>query len=484
MNSVMANIKREKLKVFLKNSGFFNQQIFEEHPEGYYALDLDGRFVQVNKQCEIVTGYVKEELYDLCYKDLLTSDCVEIVNAFYDKSLMGKIQNYQCTIMTKNHMKLVLDVTNAPIIGDDEILGIYGIAKDITIFYEQKRKVKESELLHRNLVEHSLDGIVVIRDNRLVYTNQEAASLLGASNKLDIIGESISKYIPINHNSAILNYLEEAEKGSPSALNEEKIIHTSGNELDVEVKAIPTVFEGCPAVYLIIRDITEKKIAHELMMNSEKLSVAGQLAAGIAHEIRNPITAIKGFLQLMEGGLQYKKEFFSVIFSEINRIELILSELLSLAKPPLDNYRHKNIGSILQHVVALTRSQATLHNIHITTFIRDKHLNVLCDENKLKQVFINFIKNAIEAMPNGGNITASAEPNGNGSVIIKIVDQGTGIPTEMLREIGKPFFTTKENGTGLGIMVSYEIIKHHNGEVKIDSNSNGTTISVILPISK
>ncbi|KKI93404.1 hypothetical protein WQ54_03980 [Bacillus sp. SA1-12] len=482
MNSVKARRERDKLKVFLENSGFFNQQIFEEHPDGYYALDKEGRFAQVNKEFERVTGYSKQDLNGLFYKDLLGSDCVKSVDASIQKILKGEIQNYQCTIITNSHTKLVLQVTNTPIIVDDEVVGVYGIAKDMTDYLAQERKLHEWEQLYCTLVNHIPYGIMVIREARIENVNQEAVFLLGTVNKEEIIGKDIYQFIPSSHKSSFVHYLQKSDEGFPSDLLEEKIVQVTGKEIDVEIKMIPAVRGDKPAIYFIMRDITERKLAHELMMNSEKLSVAGQLAAGIAHEIRNPITAIKGFLQLMEGSEQYQKEFFSVISAEINRIELILSELLALAKPPQEHYRHKNICSILQHVVALTRSQAILHNIHIHMSFKEKQLEVLCDENKLKQVFINFIKNAIEAMPNGGNITVCAESVRNGSVIVKITDEGTGIPKELLSKIGKPFFTTKENGTGLGIMVSYEIIKHHNGEVKIDSHPTGTTISVILPI--
>lgn len=173
-----------------------------------------------------------------------------------------------------------------------------------------------------------------------------------------------------------------------------------------------------------------------------------------------------------------------MISAEINRIEIILSELLALAKPQLERYRHIEVQSILKHVVALTKSQAILHNVHITTKFHSDPLFVLCDENKLKQVFINFIKNAIEAMENEGTITLTIDQHDDSFVVVNIQDQGPGIPKEILDKIGEPFFTTKENGTGLGVMVSFEIVKHHNGVISIESNSNGTTISIQLPMTK
>ncbi|WP_158638583.1 PAS domain S-box protein [Metabacillus litoralis] len=482
MNAITKSIQKEKLEAFLDQSEFFNQPLFEEHPEGYFALNLEGRFVKVNKVCEELTEHTKEELYQFTYEDLVYGE-IENFHYIFNRIKQGDIQKYECTIKTKSHNNRDLEITKSPIIVDNEIIGVYGIAKDITQFNQQKMFLEESERLHRSLVEHSPDGIIITQDDELVYANKEASLLLGAVSKENVIGKNIYELFPNSKEKIMVEFIENAEKGMPSSLYEETLIQFDGSKIDIEMKIIPTIFRGAKAIYFILRDITEKKLNHQLMINSEKLSVAGQLAAGIAHEIRNPITAIKGFLQLMEGGNDYRKEFFPVITAEINRIELILSELLALAKPQLDNYQLEEIIQILQHIVALTKSQAILHNISIETQFNSKQAHVFCDENKLKQVFINYIKNAIEAMKDGGTITITAKEEKN-YIVVQVKDEGPGIPKEIRDKIGTPFFTTKENGTGLGLMVSNEIIKHHKGEVKVDSSSTGTTITVNLPISK
>jgi two-component system, sporulation sensor kinase A len=154
-----------------------------------------------------------------------------------------------------------------------------------------------------------------------------------------------------------------------------------------------------------LRDITQSKKAQEHLQNSEKLSVAGQLAAGIAHEIRNPITSIKGFIQLMKSGFGEKQEYFDIITSEIERIELILSELLILAKPQSIKFKRNDIRVLLSQVTTLLDSQAILNNVQFATEFKPGITHIYCDENQLKQVFINFIKNSIESMPKGGRIT-------------------------------------------------------------------------------
>lgn len=246
---------------------------------------------------------------------------------------------------------------------------------------------------------------------------------------------------------------------------------------------IPTTYFGEPAVQIILRDLSEHKHAEELMIRSEKLSVAGQLAAGIAHEIRNPLTAIKGFLQLMHGEIEKDNQYFEIIFSELNRIEMILSELLMLAKPQETVFEKANVKTILLEVVTLLETEAILRNIVIEKKFSDENQEVVCDKNQLKQVFINLIKNAIEAMPNGGTVTISTKSE-NFSIVIEIKDEGEGIPKELLERLGEPFLTTKEKGTGLGLMITYKIVENHKGTIDVSSSEKGTVFTIKLPKQK
>src|SRR5690606_5088484 len=254
-----------------------------------------------------------------------------------------------------------------------------------------------------------------------------------------------------------------------------------GKQVYTELIGIPTTYFGESAVQVIIRDISDRIKAEELMIKSEKLSIAGQLAAGIAHEIRNPLTAIKGFLQLFNDDFDGKQNYFDIIFSELNRIELILSELLLLAKPSEIKFKNKDIRTILRDVVTLLETQAILQNIQINIEFQNEESIITCDENQIKQVFINLIKNSIDAMENGGNIYIRSIVTQE-FIYLLFIDEGCGIPKSILDRIGEPFYTTKEKGTGLGLMVSYNIIENHNGEIKVDSKENeGTTFEIMLP---
>ncbi|KAA9022616.1 ATP-binding protein [Niallia endozanthoxylica] len=216
-------------------------------------------------------------------------------------------------------------------------------------------------------------------------------------------------------------------------------------------------------------------------LQSEKHAVASQLAAGIAHEIRNPITAIKGFLQLIMADYKGEPMYFEVVESEIARVEAILKELMVLGKPAKIKYEKLSMQVLLDQVLMLMESHALLNNIQIVKRYNFRETTVVGDESQLKQVFINYIKNAIEAMPDGGTIFVEGFNPFKSTIQIQIIDQGCGIPSDMLGRVSEPFFTTKEYGTGLGMHVSSQIIEEHQGRVNISSNNDGTCIEVILP---
>lgn len=221
-------------------------------------------------------------------------------------------------------------------------------------------------------------------------------------------------------------------------------------------------------------------LSREAIEQNEKLSLAGVLAAGIAHEIRNPLTSLRGFIQL----LQHKQPFYTkIMLEEIDRINSIVSELLILAKPKVASYESKQLHLLIEDTLMLLKAQALLYNIEMTAAYHPDALQgkVLCDENRIKQVFINLVKNAMEAMLDGKGAVHIQLSQEDQWLLVSVTDEGGGIPRELIDSIGKPFITTKENGTGLGLMVCSQIITEHNGTIQFESERKGTRIEVRLP---
>lgn len=348
------------------------------------------------------------------------------------------------------------------------------------------KRTRESEDNYKQLIETLPESILIHNQNRILYVNKAGENMLGAQRKSEILGRSIHTFIySKDYQELATRRLKQLlEKSILSSNVEQKLLRLDGKIIFVEVSSRVIIFEGKEAVLSTVKDVTDKRQEAEILLQkSEKLALIGQMAAGIAHEIRNPLTSIKGFIQLFKSKYKSDEEHFNLVLSELERINLIVGEFLVLAKPTAREFKERQITSLLKDVVMLINAQAIMNNIQIFLECESDIPHVICEENQLKQVFVNILKNAIEAMPNGGIIDVKIKKKEKSRVSIYFIDQGLGIQEDRLLTLGEPFYTTKEKGTGLGLMVSYKIVESHDGELKISSKVNrGTTVEVILPI--
>lgn len=220
---------------------------------------------------------------------------------------------------------------------------------------------------------------------------------------------------------------------------------------------------------------------HDDLRQKEKLAVIGQMATAIAHEIKNPLSSLKGFTQLQQEKDKDDDQYYPIMLNEIDRINAIVNDLLILGKPNTALKSNKNLGDIIEYVITVIEPHAERQDIRIELEIKDAPV-LLCDENQLKQVFINLIKNSMEAMQEGGKVRILSENKGD-TAVVSIIDEGCGIDNERLAKLGEPFYTTKQNGTGLGLMVTKKIIEEHKGTFSISSTlGEGTTVTLALPL--
>ncbi|MBE6183766.1 MAG: PAS domain S-box protein [Bacillus sp. (in: Bacteria)] len=337
----------------------------------------------------------------------------------------------------------------------------------------------------QQIIEGSLDTNIILDNRIVVYANKACINLLGLKQKENIIGKNFDQFLHPDFHSIcrqrlkrVIGYKEHAP------VMEQKMIRMDGRIIDVEIMAIPYMHRNNKLMaQIVIRDITEAKKTQQLIMQKEKLSVIGELASGIVHDIRNPITSIKGFLQLLNTEFSNNR-YFNIIHSEITQIEHIANELLYLAKPKETDFKVELLAEIIEESLALFGTEAFKRKINIY-FKPEKYraLFVRGDKVQLKQVFVNLIKNAIEAIDKKGTIYIKIDYDAT-NIFASIVDNGIGIPADKIHKIGQSFFTDKTEGTGLGLMVTHHIITNHNGKIIVDSKEGiGTTFTIQLPIA-
>ncbi|WP_246943721.1 sensor histidine kinase [Bacillus pinisoli] len=239
--------------------------------------------------------------------------------------------------------------------------------------------------------------------------------------------------------------------------------------------------------YLTYRRLKKQELYYEQIKHSERLKTTGQLAAAVAHEIRNPLTVVKGFLQLYERDPSYNednKRHFSLMINELDTAEKVISQFLSIAKPEKETETELvNVKLVLQSVTDLLNSYGHLHDHNIILNMGEE-CYIDASTIELKQLLINIIKNAMEASKLGDSVEITAESK-NGFIYIHVIDTGEGMTKEEIDSLGTPFYSLKSRGTGLGMMICFNIVAKYKGAIDIDSEKGkGTTVTIRFPAAK
>jgi len=229
-------------------------------------------------------------------------------------------------------------------------------------------------------------------------------------------------------------------------------------------------------------DITERRKMEQEMARLDRLNLVGEMAASIGHEIRNPMTSVRGFLQMFESKYSEDKEFLNLMIEELDIANAIITEFLSLAKNKMVELMPQNLNSVLKNMLPLMQATATIQDKSIKLEM-ERLPDLLLDKKEIRQLILNLVNNGLESMSPGGTITIKTFTEGD-KVGLAIRDQGRGIAPEVLNKLGTPFFTTKDMGTGLGLAVCYGIAARHNAKIDVDTSSSGTTFYVRFQTQK
>ncbi|MBM7692790.1 PAS domain S-box-containing protein [Peribacillus deserti] len=453
--------------------------------------DGEGRWIQAN-----TFGLKLFQLENVNYKGLKDSELAEYTD-FYNEALRycevsdeetwieKEITRCEEIIPLPNGKQKTFDTIKVPLFNTDgSRKALVVIGRDITERVNAEKKLSDSQQQYRSLFEFNPDPVFMINLNNIITNiNPQFENIIGLSQG-ELIGKSINQVISgteqdekrLRHSFA---YVLKKKEGMNTG--DIPFVTTSGKTVLLYCTLVPMLIDGeITGIIGYAKDVTLIRETAERLRKTEKLSVVGELAASVAHEVRNPLTSLKGFVQLLKDSEPTYQTYYSIMLNELDRINQIVSELLVLAKPQEKEFKKQNLVQLLSDVKALLEPQANYDGAQIVIDFKNEIPLISCDANQLKQVFINIIKNSIEASSQKVLISVQAEMD-EVSIIMK--DDGCGIEKDRIKNLGEPFYSSKEKGTGLGLTVTYRIIHAHRGKVEFNSEvSKGTEVKITLPV--
>lgn len=346
-----------------------------------------------------------------------------------------------------------------------------------------EKELQKSEEKYRTVFETTGSATVILEeDTTISLVNKEFRRISGYSRE-EINGKKKMQEFIVDDDFTIIKEYYHLRQIDPNLVPrnyELRFIDRLGNIMNM-LMTIAIIPKTKMSVASMI-DVTARKQMEKEIARLDRLNLIGEMAAGIAHEIRNPMTTVRGFLQIHENKKEYAqyREQYDLMIEELDRANSIITEYLSMAKNKAIDLKVQSLNVIINPLFPLIKATAIYSDKYVQVELAEIP-ELLLDEKEIRQLILNLVNNGLDAMSSGGNLTIRTFVDIN-EVVLSVQDQGSGICDETLEKIGTPFFTTKDNGTGLGLAVCYSIAARHNAVINIQTGSNGTTFLVRFKI--
>jgi len=477
------------------------RELFEKVQEGVFVSTVEGRFLDCNQAFLEMLGYEsKEELLKIYIPtDLYVNpEDRKVLQERIERD--GYIKDWEVEFKRKDGSKItVLHTAHALRDETGRIVGYEGMSVDITERKRLEKELRASNEFLRSLIESSPYGIIAtdMKGNVVIF-NKGAEELLGYKAE-EVIGKiHISELYPPGIAKEVMKKLRSPDYGGVGKFtgSEFRVVNRWGEEIPIHLSAAMVYRDGKEVATVGIFTDLRPKLAMERklqetqmqLLQSEKLRSLGEMAAGVAHEINNPLGGILIYASLLMEDLppdDPKRADLERIVQEATRCKEIVKSLLEFARQSSPEKEPTDVNRAITEGLLFLENQATFHNIEIIKELDPSLPPVIGNAGQLKQVFMNIMINAADAMNGCGTLTIRTRPSEDGDeVIIEFTDTGEGIPDDVLPRIFDPFFTTKEvgKGTGLGLSMSYGIVREHGGRIEVETEvGKGSTFRVILP---
>lgn len=511
-------IRRQEAEEVLEREHAFISAVLDTAGALILVLDREGRIVRFNRACEETTGYTFDEVRGRYVWDLfLAPEELAPVRAVFQAIRAGHFPNhYENYWVSRDGRRRLIAWSNTALFGaDGAVQHVIATGIDVTERKQAEEQLREQatllarerqeilalnlnleakERFIRNVIESLRDGIAVLDlEQRIVGWNQALAVHSGIPIE-EIRGQSFFEAFPNFRKEGLEPFLSRLYEGQEEAFVLERFEHVSRITGPMTVDLKGSVIRGpggrIEGVVLRLENITERVRLEQSVQEAEKLAAIGTLAAGVAHEINNPIGIMTSRIELMleeaeESGLPPAiRDDLAVLQRNAQRIGRITQGLLSFARRSSGAKAPTDLNVVAEETLLLFETHATKAGITITRQLTPGLPLIEANANRLQQVLLNLLNNAREALGNHGEIRVETglAADRPGWVRMVVADSGPGIPPDVKPKIFVPFFTTKPGGTGLGLAISYRIVKDHGGSLEVWSEpAVGTTFTILLP---
>jgi two-component system, sporulation sensor kinase A len=477
--------ERKKAEEALKESQERFERLTQVTQEGV-LLHENPKVVDVNPALTLMMGYSAEEMIGKSGFDFLAPESHETARRHMVES---SPEPYEVLALRKDGSVFPIELQGRNFHYKGKELRVLSV-RDLTWRKETERILRESEEGYRGLVESSPQAVMVHDGEKILYVNPAGVGIFGSKRQDEVVGRSIWELVEPEYREVgrkrVLSILQDRLPTTPM---EQKWRSFDGRAIEVEVKGLPLMYRGRPAIMAIIRDVTESKKNHQTLLRYERLAAVGKVIAAIAHDVRNPLTVLSGMSQILTAKLEARKEYsqeLKTILAQADRLKYFMNDILDYSREMEIRKSEIDPRTILEESLVVAQSQigAKQGTVLVEWKCAENLPRLFADGERLEQVIVNLVVNAYQAVEDNGYIRLSAKVK-DGKMLLEIEDNGPGISEADMPRLFEPFFTTKREGSGLGLSISQKIAEAHGGRIEVERlKPHGTKFIVELPLEK
>ncbi len=466
--------ERQQVQAALLKSEEKFRKLADTAPALIYVLQ-GSEFRYVNSAFEKIIGYKKEECFNRPVWDFIHPDYREMTR---ERSLARQegqiIPPYETLLISKSGEEF-WGYLSADIIEFEGKPAALGVIFDISERKKAEEALRKSEECFSKAFNASpqLMAITTLKEGYYIDVNERFQAFIGYK-KEELIGHSADEISIWAEREERKNFIRLLKEQGGIRNLEFKMLNEGTGLLSSEILEV----NGEQCVLSLITDITERIKMVQKMARMDQLNLVGEIAASIGHEIRNPMTSVRGFLQMFDENQEHReyKEIFALMIEELDRANLIITEFLSLAKNKMAVLKEQNLNTIIENIFPLMVANALAQDKSLELELGNIPL-LLLDEKETRQLLFNLVRNGLEAMNHGGKVFIATYIEED-EVVLRVRDQGPGIEPGIIEKIRDPFFSTKESGTGLGLTICYSIAERHKAAIEIETSAIGSSFYI------